>query len=112
MAKGDYLGEFEQMVLLALLRLEDRAYGVTIRREIQGRSDRRVAIGAVYATLERLEKKGYVVSSISEPEPIPGGRSKKYFHPTDGGTEALRQSREMMRRMAEGLALDSELEIS
>lgn len=112
MAKGDHLGEFEQMVLLALLRLEDRAYGVTIRREIQGRSERRVAIGAVYATLERLEKKGYVVSSISKPEPIPGGRSKKYFHPTDAGTEALRHSREMMRRMAEGLALDSELEIS
>ncbi len=51
MAKGDYLGEFEQMVLLALLRLEDNAYGVTIRREIQGRSARRVAIGAEYATL-------------------------------------------------------------
>ncbi len=111
MAKGDYLGEFEQMVLLALLRLEDKAYGVTIRREIQGRSDRRVAIGAVYVTLERLEKKGYVVSSLSQPEPIPGGRSKKYFHPTDTGAEALRHSREMMRRMAEGLALDSELEI-
>ncbi len=111
MAKGDYLGEFEQMVLLALLRLEDKAYGVTIRREIQGRRDRRVEIGAVYATLERLEKNGYVVSSISEPEPIPGGRSKKYFHPTDAGIEALRHSREMMRRMAEGLALDSELEI-
>ena len=58
MAKGDYLGEFEQMVLLALLRLEDKAYGVTIRREIQGRSDRRVAIGAVYATLERLDQGG------------------------------------------------------
>ncbi len=110
MAKGDYLGEFEQMVLLALLRLEDKAYGVTIRREIQGRTDRRVAIGAVYATLERLEKKGYVVASNSEPEPVPGGRSKKYFHPTNAGAEALRRSREMMQQMAEGLALDSELE--
>ncbi len=110
MAKGDNLGEFEQMVMLALIHLEGGAYGVTIRREIQSRTDRQVAIGAVYATLERLEKKGYATSSISEPEPVPGGRSKKYFALTKSGVSALQHSREMMRRMAEGDAVDSELE--
>lgn len=110
MAKGDNLGEFEQMVMLALIHLEGGAYGVTIRREIQSRTDRQVAIGAVYATLERLEKKGYATSSISEPEPVPGGRSKKYFALTKSGVSALQHSREMMRRMAEGAAVDSEVE--
>jgi DNA-binding PadR family transcriptional regulator len=110
MPKGDYLGEFEQMVLLALIRLEDNAYGVTIRREIQSRTDRSVAIGAVYATLERLENKGYVTSRVSDPEPTPGGRSKKFFHLTAAGSSALKHSRQMMRCMAEGLAVDSELE--
>jgi DNA-binding PadR family transcriptional regulator len=108
-SKGEYLGEFEQMVLLALLRLKHEAYGVTVRREIQSRTDRGVAIGAVYACLERLERKGYVTSTISEPQPIPGGRSRKYFEFTRAGAEALQQSREMMRRMAEGISVDSEL---
>ncbi len=110
MSKGEYLGEFEQMVLLALLRLKDDAYGVTVRREIQSRTDRRVAIGAVYACLERLERKGLVDSTISDPQPVPGGRSRKYFRFTRTGAEALQLSREMMQRMTEGLAVDSELE--
>ena len=109
MSKGEYLGEFEQMVLLALLRLKHDAYGVTVRREIQSRTDRRVAIGAVYACLERLERKGYVTSTVSDPQPIPGGRSRKYFAFTRAGAEALQQSREMMRRMADGISVDSEL---
>jgi PadR family transcriptional regulator PadR len=108
-SKGEYLGEFEQMVLLALLRLKEDAYGVTVRQEIQSRTDRRVAIGAVYACLERLERKGYVNSSVSDPKPVPGGRSRKYFKFTQAGAEALRRSREMMRRMTEGLAVDSDL---
>ena len=110
MPKGDYLGEFEQMVLLALIRLDDNAYGVTIRREIQSRTEREVAIGAVYATLERLEKKRYLTSTVSDPQPIPGGRSKKFFRLSPMGAAALKHSREMMSRMAEGLAVDSELE--
>ena len=109
MSKGEYLGEFEQMVLLALLRLKDDAYGVTVRREIQSRTDRRVAIGAVYACLERLERKGYVNSSVSDPQPVPGGRSRKYFQFTRAGADALHRTREMMQRMTEGLAVDSEL---
>ena len=80
MAKGDHLGEFEQLIMLALLRLKADAYGMRVRREIQGRTDRSVAIGSVYATLERLERKGYVRSSISAPEPIPGGRASSRLH--------------------------------
>jgi len=108
-SKGEYLGEFEQLVLLALLRLKDDAYGVTLRQEIQSRTNRRVAIGAVYACLERLERKGYVNSTVSDPQPVPGGRSRKYFKFTRAGAEALRRSREMMERMTEGMAVDSEL---
>jgi PadR family transcriptional regulator PadR len=110
MSKGDYLGEFEQLVLLALLRLKDNAYGVTVRREIQGRTDRRVAIGAVYACLERLERKGYVTSLVSAPEPVPGGRSKKYFRLTRTGAETLKLARDMVRSMTEGVAVEAELD--
>jgi DNA-binding PadR family transcriptional regulator len=108
-SKGDYLGEFEQVVLLALLRLKEEAYGVTVRREIQRCTNRSVAIGAVYACLERLERKGHVKSTVSEPRPVPGGRSRKYFGLTRAGANALQQSREMMRRMADGVAVDSVL---
>jgi DNA-binding PadR family transcriptional regulator len=93
------------MVLLALLRLNDDAYGVTVRREIQNRTDRRVAIGAVYACLERLERKGYVTARVSDPQPIPGGRARKYFRLTREGAAALRRAREMMDRMTEGLSV-------
>lgn len=110
MPKGSYLGEFEQLVLLALIRLGDDAYGVPIRREIESRTGRGIAIGAVYGTLDRLARKGYVKSRQSEPEPVPGGRARKYFRPTRAGLKALHRSREMVRRMEEGLALDSELE--
>ena len=110
MGKGDHLGEFEHLVMLALLRLKDTAYGMRVRQEIQSRTDREVAIGAVYATLERLEKKSYLTSTVSDPQPIPGGRSKKFFRLSQKGATALKHSREMMRRMADGLAVDSELE--
>lgn len=109
MAKGQYLGEFEQLVLLALLRLKDQAYGVTVRQEIQARTGRNVAIGAVYACLERLERKGCVRPTISEPEPVPGGRAKKFFRMTRQGAEAFRQTRRMMSLMSEDLAIDAEL---
>jgi len=81
-----------------------------VRREIQGRTDRQVAIGAVYACLERLERKGYVTSSVSAPEPVPGGRSKKYFTLTRSGADTLKHTRDMMRRMTEGVAVDAELD--
>ena len=105
MAKGDHLGEFEQLLLLALIRLEDNAYGMTIRQTIQERTRRAVAIGQVYSALERLELKGYLESRISGPEPIRGGRSKKLYRLTPEGATALSASRRMMARMADGLDL-------
>jgi DNA-binding PadR family transcriptional regulator len=104
MPKGTFLGEFELYVMGALLRLGDEAYGVTIRQEIEEQCGRAVAIGAVYATLARLETKGYVTFSISEPTPVPGGRSKKYARLTPEGRRALRHATAMLQRILPGLA--------
>ena len=105
MADRDYLGEFEHIVMLALLRLGDCAYGVTVRQEIEGRTGREVSIGAVYATLDRLESKGYVRSHLSDPTPERGGRSKRYFRVTAEGMAALKRTHLALRRMTEGLRL-------
>ena len=101
----DSLGEFEHLVLLALLRLQDRAYGVSVRHEIEGRANREVSIGAVYATLDRLEAKGYVNSSIGEPTRERGGRSKRFFRITARGVLALNGTHLALQRMTEGLDL-------
>jgi len=103
MAKGGYLGEFEHLVLLALLRVDD-AYGVTVRHEIAARTDRDVAIGAVYATLDRLEEKGYVKSWTGEPTAERGGRAKRHFRVTAKGMAAVNRTHEALRSMAEGIA--------
>lgn len=105
MGKGSFLGEFEQLVLLAVLRLGKQAYGLSVRREIQERAGREVAIGAVYATLERLEEKGMVVSSMTEAMAERGGRAKRCFQVTGLGNEALRQSLRTVQQMSEGLRL-------
>jgi len=105
MTGRDYLGEFEHIVILALLRLEDRAYGVTVRQEIELRTRREVSIGAVYATLERLETKGYVRSHRGEPTPERGGRSKRFFRITAKGVTALSRTQHALRSMSEGLGL-------
>ena len=104
MAKGDFVGEFELYVMLALAHLGDDAYGVTIRREIEARTGRTVAIGAVYATLARLEEKGLVRFRVSDPQPVQGGRARKYFSLTGAGTRALRHSTAMLGRMMSGLS--------
>jgi len=100
--KGDYLAEFEIYVMLAVMRLGDDAYGVTIRKEIEERAGRPVSIGAVYATLGRLEEKKMVAFRTSDPEPVQGGRSKKLVALTPNGTAALEHSASMLRRMMEG----------
>lgn len=105
MPKGEHLAEFEQYVMLALMRLGDDAYGVSIRQEIEGRSGREVSIGAVYATLGRLSDKGYAASWVSDPEPVPGGRSRRHWRLTDDGREALRNTLRMLGRMLEGLEI-------
>ena len=102
MAKGDFVGEFELYVMLAITHLKDGAYGIRIRQVIEDRTGRDVAIGAVYATLGRLGDKGLVRHELSEPEPVPGGRSRKYFHLTPAGRNALAHSASMMSRMMAG----------
>jgi PadR family transcriptional regulator, regulatory protein PadR len=105
MKNRDYLGEFEHIILLALLRLEDRAYGVTVRQEIELRTKREASIGAVYATLDRLEKKGYVTSHRGDPTPERGGRSKRFFRVTADGVKAVSRTIRALRSMTEGLGL-------
>jgi PadR family transcriptional regulator PadR len=87
------LGEFERAVLLAVMRLGDQAYGVTIRAELQTRLGRDVSLGAVYTTLDRLADKGLASSSLGQPTPERGGRAKKFFSVEARGIEALRHSR-------------------
>lgn len=99
MSKRDYLGEFEMVVMLTLLHLEDGAYGMTIRMDIEERTGRTVSIGAVYTTLRRLQRKGYVSSELGEPSPSRGGRAKKYFTLEPDGLAALQRSREMFARL-------------
>lgn len=98
MAKRDYLGSFELIVMLVLMRLGDDAYGVPISREIEARSGREVALGSVYATLERLESKGLVSSELGEPTPERGGRAKRYFHITNKGLQEVRDARRTLRK--------------
>ena len=105
MPDRDYLGEFEHVILLALLRLQDRAYGVTVRQEIELRTHREVSIGAVYATLDRLETKGYVTSLRGDPTPERGGRSKRFFCVTADGVEAVSRTHRALEKMTEGLGL-------
>ena len=105
MSGRNYLGEFEHIVVLALLRLEERAYGVTVRREIEFRTQREVSIGAVYATLDRLETKGYVKSRHGDPTPERGGRSKRFFRVTAKGVAAVNRTQRDLQSMAKGLDL-------
>ena len=97
------LGEFEQLILLAILRLGDEAYGVTIRAELSERAGRTVAPGALYTALERLEAKGLIVSRMGDPTPQRGGRSKRFVTVTATGIEALSRARQAYERMLDGL---------
>ena len=97
------LGEFEQLVLLALVRLGDGAYGATLRREIEARARRHVSISAVYTTLERLEQKGLVRSWIGEPTAQRGGRRRKHFELLPAGARALKLAYDAFTSMSAGL---------
>jgi PadR family transcriptional regulator, regulatory protein PadR len=96
---NDRLGRFEEIVLLALVRLRENAYGVPIRREIAERTGRDVSFGAVYTTLERLDRKGYVSSRMGDPTPERGGRAKRYFRIEAPGIRALNETRETIANM-------------
>jgi PadR family transcriptional regulator PadR len=103
MGKGEFLGEFEQLVLLALLRLGDDGYGMAVRREIESRANRDVSIGAVYATLDRLEEKGLVKGKVGDALEVRGGRARKCFTITGAGARALDKSQQAVRQMLDGL---------
>ncbi len=107
MAK-EYLGNLELMVLLALLRVRRGAYGVPISREIAEQTGREVAIGSVYAALERLERKGFVSSALGEPSPERGGRAKRYFQITGKGVHEVRDAQRMLTNMWRNLGLQGE----
>jgi DNA-binding PadR family transcriptional regulator len=98
-----YLGEFEQVVLLAILRLDDGAYAIPVREEIAARTGRAVARGALYTALDRLETKGCLRSRMSEPLAERGGRSRRYYTVTPSGLAALRASRESLLALWKGV---------
>ena len=105
MGRGEYLGEFEQIVLLALARLDDDAYGMRIRAEIEERAGRRTSLGAVYATLERLVSKEYARETD-----LPGGKersglARRFYAVTPAGRKALEEARDLQARMWAGLTI-------
>lgn len=97
------MGEFELMVMLALIRLGEEAYGVPISLEIERQCGREVALGSVYSTLERLEKKGLVVSMLGRPTPERGGKAKRFFHATPKGMHEVQKMREALTKLWKGL---------
>ncbi len=99
------LGEFEHMVLLAIMRLDQHAYGVSIRSEISSCTGRQIAPGALYTTLDRLERKGLVTSRTGDPTPERGGRAKRYYAVTAEGRSLAREVQSALRRLEAGLNL-------
>ena len=105
MEKEKFLGEFEQFLLLSILKLGDNAYGSAIRQLLAVTINRDVTIGALYTTLERLEKKGLLDSNMGEVTPERGGRAKKYFRVTAKGQHALKRSKQALNSMWENVVI-------
>ena len=99
----DSLGEFEHLILLAILRLGDDAYGVPVIEEVESRTGRDVSQAAAYLTLKRLEQKGWIRSRLSEPTPERGGRAKRYFSLAPKGMERMRDTRAALVSMWDGV---------
>jgi PadR family transcriptional regulator, regulatory protein PadR len=99
------LGDFEQIVILAILRLGENAYGVAIRQEISARANRDPSPGALYTTLDRLEDKGLLTSKFGDPTPERGGRAKRYFRVTAKGVQAVASAQRSYQRLMQGLKL-------
>lgn len=102
---GVFLGELELYVMLAIAHLGEDAYGGAVRKEIERRTNRRTAVGALYATLDRLGEKGFLSFEVPPPEPGQRGRPKKYCRLTPAGEDALNHSTTMLQRMMDGLVL-------
>ena len=103
MSKKTYLGELEQMVLWCVLRLGGDGYGASVLRELAGQVDRKLTTGALYATLDRLERKGMLSTRLADPEPGRGGRRKRYLTVTEAGRAALERTRRDWMRVWEGV---------
>ena len=109
MAEHSYLGEFELMILLTILRLGDEAYGVPLSRELSLSRGRRVSVGSVYAALDRLESKGLIASSLGEATPERGGRAKRYFRLTEQGLRSIHETRSVLNKLWKSLPTPEEL---
>jgi len=103
MNKVTYLGELEQMILWTVLRLEDGAYGLAVRDQLEERAGRSVARGAVYTTLDRLVRKGYLDSRMADPDDGRAGRPRRYFTVTATGREALKEARDALVNLWRGV---------
>jgi PadR family transcriptional regulator, regulatory protein PadR len=99
MSERGYLGEFELMLLLAVIHLGDEAYGVPISRELEKHRGKDVAVGSVYAALERLEAKGLVSSMLGDPTPERGGKAKRFFRITKEGLRQVHETRRVLTRL-------------
>ena len=103
MPKGNSLGDFEQLVMLALIRIGEGAYGMIVRREIEDRTGREISLGAIYATLDRLEAKGLVRSTLGQPGRARRGRAKRFFAVEVAGLTALRSALTALDNMRDGI---------
>ena len=99
MATRSYLGEFELMLLLAVIHLGEEAYGVPVARELEKHRGRIVSVGSVYAALERLEAKGLITSSLGDSTPERGGKAKRYFRITKEGLRQVHETRRVLTRL-------------
>jgi PadR family transcriptional regulator, regulatory protein PadR len=97
------IGEFEHLLLFAVLRLDDQAYGGSIRHVIHDRTGRTVSPGAIYTALDRLERRGFVGSKLGDPTPERGGKRKRFYHLRPAGAAALREAQTAIAQMARGL---------
>jgi DNA-binding PadR family transcriptional regulator len=105
MAERSYLGEMELMVLLAVVRLGDGAYGVPISKELRELAGRELAFGSIYAALDRMQRKGFVTSVLGDSTPERGGRAKRYFRATPAGIRALKMTRTALMNLWSGIPL-------
>ena len=99
MTDRSYLGEFELMILLAVIQLREEAYGVPISRELETHRGRSVSVGSVYAALERLESKGLVTSTLGDPTPERGGKAKRFFRVTRAGLRQVQETRRVLSKL-------------
>jgi PadR family transcriptional regulator, regulatory protein PadR len=109
MSSERLLGGFETLLLLAVIRLDDRAYGVTVQEELKREAGRDVAVGAIYTGLDRLEQKGFVESWSGDPTPERGGRAKRFYRVTARGIRAIRETQNAIRKLSSGLTLEKQI---